>query len=68
MTSDAMGQGNDQAMSEVLNAIHDEAMKLLNLNPSPEAQVIIERIIAIARYEHDLRTDDERGPVASPED
>jgi hypothetical protein len=63
MTSDATGQGYDQARSEALDAIHDEAMKLLKLDLAPEVQVIIERIIALARYQFDVRTADEQKPV-----
>lgn len=54
----------EQAMSEALEAIQAEAEKLLDLNPSPEAEKIIDRIIAIARYQHDVRTDAESGRVS----
>src|SRR4051812_4268416 len=55
------GQMDERAMSEALDAIHDEAMRLLELDHSPEAEAIIGRIISLARYKHDVRTDQERG-------
>jgi hypothetical protein len=61
------GQGKeDQSMSadaksEALSAIHDEAEKLLNRDDLPEeVEQGLERIIAIARYEHDVRSESEK--------
>jgi hypothetical protein len=56
----------DRAMSEALSAIHDEAMKLLKLDLSPEADTTIRLIISIARHQHDVRTHEERGRSATP--
>jgi hypothetical protein len=52
---------NAEAMSEALSAIHDEAEKLLNRDDLPEeVEQGLDRIIAIARYEHDVRTESEK--------
>jgi hypothetical protein len=56
----------ERAMSEALNVIHDEAMKLLKLDLSPEADTTIRLIISIARHKFDERTGDERGRSATP--
>ena len=57
---------NDEAMSEALGAIHDEAMKLLKLDLSPEVDRTIRLIISIARHQHDVRPREERGRSATP--
>ena len=48
-----------EAMSEALAAILEEAVKLLAFDLPAEADRIVELIISIARYEHDVRTDAE---------
>ena len=56
---------NEQAMSEALNAIHDEAMKLLKFDLPDEVDRGLHLIISLARYQHDVRTEQEK---ASSED
>lgn len=59
---------NEKNMSLVLDKIHDEASKLLALNPSEEAREIIQRIVALARYKFDvLPPDDNDDRDSSPQ-
>jgi hypothetical protein len=51
---------NEQAMSEALNAIHDEAMKLLKFDLLDEVDRGLQLIISLARYQHDVRTEQEK--------
>jgi hypothetical protein len=56
---------NEHAMSDALDAIHDEAEKLLRFDLPPEAEEIVDLIMSIARYQLDVRTDveiDEASP------
>lgn len=48
---------NDKAMSAALDAIHDEAMRLLAQLPEGEQNLRdgVELIVSIARYKHDVR-------------
>lgn len=47
------------AMSEALDAIHDQALRILNLSGNSTVDAGLELIIALSRYKHDLRTDEE---------
>jgi hypothetical protein len=59
---------NEQSMSEALDAIHNEAVKLLALDLSPEADAIIELIVSLSRYKHDVRTAAEAGDSTAIEE
>ena len=50
---------NDEAMSGALDAICEEAEKLLEYELPREVEEKIELIISIARYKFDVRTDKE---------
>ena len=52
---------NEQLMSEALNAIHDEAVRLLNLLSMNQKDLEdgLQIIISLARYKHDVRTTSE---------
>jgi len=65
MPDENQGKGqhlmSEDAKSEAFSAIHDEAEKLLIRDDLPEeVEEGLERIMAIARYEGDVRTDAER--------
>jgi hypothetical protein len=51
---------NEKAMSEALDAIHDEATKLLKHGLPQEVQRHLELIISLARYKHDVRSSQEK--------
>ena len=51
---------DQKAMSEALNAIHDEAIKLLKQSRSKKVQEGLELIISLARYKNDVRTRQEK--------
>ena len=48
----------EEAMAEALDAIHDEACRLLALGPTRTTDVEggLQLIIALARYKHDIRS------------
>jgi hypothetical protein len=50
-----------QPLQQALDAIHDEASKLLEMDITPEVQEKIELIISLARHGFDVRTDAEQG-------
>ncbi|MDP2210300.1 MAG: hypothetical protein Q8J63_01015 [Candidatus Aquicultor sp.] len=52
---------NEENMSNALDAIHDEAMKLLEHGVPDQASRGLELIISIARYKCDVRSEQERG-------
>lgn len=47
-------------MSEALNAIHDEAVKLLQQNLSEEVREGLHLIVSLSRNKFDVRTDQEK--------
>jgi hypothetical protein len=51
---------HEKAMSEALDAIHDEALKLLECDPPEEVERKLELIASIARYKHDVRGQPDR--------
>jgi hypothetical protein len=51
---------DEKAMSEALDAIHDEALKLLEMKLPEGVQEGLELIASIARYQHDVRSDTEK--------
>jgi hypothetical protein len=52
---------NNQQMSSALDAIHDEALRLMDTvdSISPALQTGLELIISLARHEHDVRSVEE---------
>jgi len=50
------------SLDQALNAIHDEALRLLPHIPSDskELRVGVDLIISIARYKHDVRSEHEK--------
>jgi hypothetical protein len=60
--------------SHALDAIHDEATKLLNQNPPKSIEAGLRLIISLARYQHDVRINAEKdavpgsGSAVEPED
>lgn len=50
---------SEEAMLEALNAIHDEAMKLLQHDLPEEVREGLELIVSIARHKEDVRSSDE---------
>ncbi len=56
-----MTQIDADAMSKALNAIHDEASRILKLVPAGASDVSggLQLIISLARYKHDIRSVDE---------
>ena len=57
----------DQPRADALNAIHDEAVKLLDKSMGQEVRNGIELIISLARYGHDIRTNAEAAPLSGRE-
>ena len=54
-------------LSEALTAIQEEAEKLLALDLTSEVSAKVELILAIARYQFDVRTEEEStGPRTVP--
>jgi hypothetical protein len=51
---------NEEAMSKALNAIHDEAVKLLQQNLPEEVRKGLDLIVSIARYKCDVRSNQEK--------
>jgi hypothetical protein len=51
---------SEKAMSEALDAIHDEAMKLLQHELPEEVRKGLDLIVAIARYKSDIRSIQEK--------
>ena len=51
---------NVEGMLEALSAIHNEAEKLLRLDIPEEVRKGLMLIISLARYEHDIRSDQEK--------
>ena len=51
---------DSETMSQALDAIHDEALKLTELDLPDDAARMVELIISIARYKMDVRTDAEK--------
>jgi hypothetical protein len=56
-----MTQIDADAMSKALDAIHEEASRILNLVPAGAHDVSggLQLIISLARYKHDIRAVDE---------
>jgi hypothetical protein len=53
---------SEEQMSEALDAIHDEAEKLLARDDLPsEVEDKVSLIMSIARHQMDVRTEEERG-------
>jgi hypothetical protein len=50
---------DEQAMSEALDAIHDEALRLLQLDLPEEVEKGLELIVSLSRYKFDVRTAEE---------
>ena len=50
----------EKAMSEALDAIHNEAMKLLQHDLPEEVREGLDLIASIARYKHDVPTNEEK--------
>jgi hypothetical protein len=50
-----------EAMSKALDAIHDEAVRILSLVPSDAHEINrgLQLIISLARYKHDIRSMEE---------
>lgn len=46
---------NEEAMNQALNAIYEEAEKLLSMELIPDVRERIELILSIARYKFDNR-------------
>jgi hypothetical protein len=46
---------NETAMSKAMDAVHDEALKLLQHELPEEVQKGLELIVSIARYKFDVR-------------
>ncbi len=51
---------SEKAMSEALDSIHDEAMKLLQHELPEEVRKGLDLIVAIARYKSDIRSIQEK--------
>jgi hypothetical protein len=51
---------SEEAMSEALDAIHDEAMKLLQHELPEEVRKGLDLIVSIARYKSDIRSIQEK--------
>ncbi len=56
-----MTQIDVDAMNQALDAIHEEALRILNLVPAGAYDVSggLDLIISLARYKHDIRSVDE---------
>ena len=52
---------NEELMTEAFNAIREEALKLLQRDDLPdEVEESLDRILALADYQFDIRSEDER--------
>ncbi len=51
---------SEKAMSEALDAVHDEAMKLLQHELPEEVRKRLDLIVSIARYKSDIRSSKEK--------
>ena len=51
---------NEEAMNKAFEAIHDKALELLQYDLPKEVDEGLQLIIALARYQHDVRTDEEK--------
>jgi len=51
---------SEEAMSEALDAIHDEAVKLLQQNLPEEVRKRLDLIVSIARNKFDVRSSEEK--------
>jgi hypothetical protein len=51
---------SEKAMSEALDAIHNEALKLLQNDLPEEIREGLDLIVSIARYKQDVRTNEEK--------
>ena len=59
----------EQLMIQALDAIHDEALRLLNLDVNHDSKIKsgLNLIVSIARYRNDVRsTEERRGDTAYP--
>jgi hypothetical protein len=54
------GKMSEKVMSEALDAIHNEAIKLLQHDLSEEIREGLDLIVSIARYKQDIRTNEEK--------
>ena len=56
-----MTQIDTESMAKALDAIHDEASRILNLVPTGAHELTggLQLIISLARYKHDVRSVDE---------
>ena len=51
---------NEIAMRQALEAIYEEALKLLQLDLSEQARRSADLILSLARYKFDVRSEDEK--------
>jgi hypothetical protein len=51
---------SEKAMSEALDAIHNEALKLLQHDLPEEIREGLDLIVSIARYKQDIHTNEEK--------
>jgi hypothetical protein len=51
---------SEKDMSQALDAIHDEAIKLLQQDLPEEVREGLDLIVSIARYKHDIRSSQEK--------
>ena len=51
---------NEEAMNKAFEAIHDKALELLQYDLPKEVNDGLRLIVSLARYQHDVRTDEER--------
>lgn len=56
---------NEEAMNQAFNAIHNKAAELLKYDSPKEVTEGLNVIIALARYQHDVRTYEEKGRAES---
>jgi hypothetical protein len=54
------GKMSEKVMLEALDAIHNEAIKLLQHDLSKEIREGLDLIVSIARYKQDIRTNEEK--------
>ena len=54
------GKMSEKVMSEALDAIHNEALKLLQNDLPEEIREGLDLIVSIARYKQDVRTNEEK--------
>lgn len=57
---------SEEAMSKALDAIHDEAVKLLKFDVPEEVSAGLSLIISLARYKFDVRTQEEKRAAEEP--